>query len=163
MCAQDFKECELCLNRVLELEPGHHGALNEMARLRRAEKDYLRRSKEMQRNMAKRLFPKSGDGNSAETAAQKNDEPSPELEELGAESESEDDSPGADNRMAPATELSETAAAAVAGSSTKVAGVAGATAGSYIYNNGSNIVLLLATSLAVVVVSVYIAVFAKYQ
>lgn len=74
---QDFLECEVCLKRLLELSPCNAAALAEVSKLKRAKKEYALRSKEIQRNMAKRLFNgKSGDN--ANNPASVSDSPLPQ-------------------------------------------------------------------------------------
>ncbi len=208
---QDYTESELCLRRVLEIEPNHAGAVSELGKLRRTEKEYQSRSREMQRNMARKLFPSAGnaatggkatgsadkeatcslqdDDRASATATESSDSADSSSSDVAAKEplDSPADAPAPvaastaidtpiiakkatkepESVPAKAVQTSEEdkpvvkdddAAAAAAAARAATAEVAASS--SY---STSNIVLLLFTSLAVMVVSVYIAVFAKYQ
>lgn len=184
-------ECNLCLKRVLEINPGNPTALSETAKLRKAEKEYQARSKEMQKNMVKRLFPggkEPANGGNASNGTEGTDavQPTADGEAAGAEdgspksvasdSKSKNGSPKesqqsvtkptakAESSTSKDSGSKEPAAAARTDAATSTA-TATTSAPAYIsmYNASSNIVLLLATSLVVVLISIYVAYFAKYQ
>lgn len=188
---------------MLEISPGNTTALSEQVKLRRAEKEYQARSKEMQKNMVKRLFPNkegatataaaatpSTDNFSsnptsppaAPVASEKGDEtpklavptePAAEKSEVKQREDSPKSNEAADKvksatpKAVPVDVNSKKPAPATADTdnsgSTAAASTTSAPVYMSMYNASSNIVLLLVTSLIVVLISIYVAYFAKYQ
>lgn len=52
----EFEECELCLKTVMQIDPNNAVVMNEMKRLRQAEREYKSKSREMASKMAQKLF-----------------------------------------------------------------------------------------------------------
>ncbi len=192
----------MCLKRLLELSPCNAAALAEVSKLKRAKKDYALRSKEIQRNMAKRLFNGKDSSDTATAATASVDSPlPPKVEPAGqigsssgsvhssdgdstpsssSNSSSSSDArtqksgsnssdtrmkaPGAVEATPPSSVEVSTAAANAAGSEKsggeKTGAAAVAAAAAYSGLDTGNVVVLLVTSLIVLAISVYIAVFA---
>ena len=53
----DYEECEVCLNRVLEIEPDNLLAPKELQKLKKAKDEYRKSSNNMAKKMATKLFP----------------------------------------------------------------------------------------------------------
>eukprot|EP01038_Epipyxis_sp_PR26KG_P009352 gene9352-12602_t len=51
-----FEECEACLKQVFLIDPDNPAGKLELAKLRKAQKDYNNKSKEISKNIAKKLF-----------------------------------------------------------------------------------------------------------
>jgi len=69
LALHDYEECEACLNKVCELEPGNSLAIKEKDKLRNARKNYAASNAQISRNMAKGLFKDEAKGKNATSSA----------------------------------------------------------------------------------------------
>ena len=56
---QNFEECEVCITRLLQVDPDNKAGKAEQAKLKKARRDYATKSREISKNIANKLFSSS--------------------------------------------------------------------------------------------------------
>jgi hypothetical protein len=56
---QNFEECEVCITRLLQVDPDNKAGKAEQVKLKKARRDYATKSREISKNIANKLFSSS--------------------------------------------------------------------------------------------------------
>lgn len=160
-----FEECEACIVRVLQLEPENKLALQERAKLAKSRKEYKGKKMEMDKQMTKYMFGRRKGKDSGEGGDE--DEPPTDSSKgsSGAGSKSGDtpdkiNAPSNSNSNSNNHDYGGEGGDKDAGED-KASPATTSTPGAQGYGESSNLILLLLTAIAVLLISVWLAMNSK--